>query len=94
MKFSTAICTAVLASTALAAPLTAERRAKHENGRKTNRSTNPPQHKHKGAKNEQYSSNWAGAVLVGSGYTGVSGQFVVPTPQMPSGTLMITVLWN
>jgi hypothetical protein len=33
----------------------------------------------------QYSSNWAGAVLVGSGYTSVSATIVVPTPKEPSG---------
>ncbi|OIW24630.1 hypothetical protein CONLIGDRAFT_718516 [Coniochaeta ligniaria NRRL 30616] len=32
-----------------------------------------------------YSSNWAGAVLVGSGYKSVTGTFVVPTPKKPSG---------
>jgi hypothetical protein len=33
----------------------------------------------------QYSSNWAGAVLVGSGYTSVTASIVVPTPREPSG---------
>lgn len=32
-----------------------------------------------------YSSNWAGAVLVGSGYKTVTGTFVVPTPKKPTG---------
>jgi hypothetical protein len=32
-----------------------------------------------------YSSNWAGAVLIGSGYKSVTGTFVVPTPKAPSG---------
>lgn len=27
-----------------------------------------------------YSSNWSGAVLVGTGYTGVTAKFTVPTP--------------
>ncbi len=35
--------------------------------------------------NVSYSSNWAGAVLVGSGYTSVVGTIIVPTPQVPSG---------
>jgi hypothetical protein len=30
--------------------------------------------------NVDYSSNWAGAVLVGTGYKSVTGSFVVPTP--------------
>lgn len=33
----------------------------------------------------QYSSNWAGAVLIGTGYKSVTGTFVVPTPKAPSG---------
>lgn len=32
-----------------------------------------------------YSSNWAGAVLIGSGYKSVTGTIVVPTPKVPSG---------
>lgn len=38
-----------------------------------------------GTANVQYSSNWGGAVLIGSGYTAVTGTFVVPTPQEPTG---------
>jgi len=30
--------------------------------------------------NVQYSSNWAGAVLIGTGYTSVTGTFTVPSP--------------
>ncbi|OTB02914.1 hypothetical protein M426DRAFT_74259 [Hypoxylon sp. CI-4A] len=33
----------------------------------------------------EYSSNWAGAVLIGSGYKTVTGTIVVPTPKKPSG---------
>lgn len=89
MKFSAAVLTAALATSALAAPLTEKRRARHEaraKGEAAGRRTLPPQNKHKGELQEQYSSNWAGAVLVNSGYTGVSAQFTVPEPQMPSGT--------
>ncbi len=32
-----------------------------------------------------YSSNWAGAVLIGSGYQSVVGTITVPTPKAPSG---------
>lgn len=32
-----------------------------------------------------YSTNWAGAVLIGTGYTDVTGTIVVPTPEVPSG---------
>ncbi|KAI1413065.1 peptidase A4 family-domain-containing protein [Hypoxylon sp. FL1857] len=38
-----------------------------------------------GTAHVEYSSNWAGAVLIGSGYKTVTGSFVVPTPKAPSG---------
>ncbi|KAI1204125.1 peptidase A4 family-domain-containing protein [Annulohypoxylon truncatum] len=38
-----------------------------------------------GTSHVEYSSNWAGAVLIGSGYKTVTGTFVVPTPKAPSG---------
>lgn len=89
MKFSaTLFVTAVLATSSFAAPLTGKRQARHESrakGERTNRKTNPAANKHNGTLEEQYSSNWAGAVLVNSGYTGVSAEFTVPTPQMPPG---------
>ncbi|KAL1977719.1 hypothetical protein VTN31DRAFT_578 [Thermomyces dupontii] len=34
----------------------------------------------------QYSTNWAGAVLIGSGYTSVTGVFTVPVPSLPQGS--------
>lgn len=87
MKFSALFSATVLASSALAAPLTAQRKARalQVTGLKTDRSTNPPTNLETGAQNEQYSSNWAGAVLVGNGYKGVSAQFTVPQVQMPAG---------
>ncbi|KAI8953014.1 peptidase A4 family-domain-containing protein [Xylaria longipes] len=33
----------------------------------------------------EYTSNWAGAVLIGAGYTTVSGTIVVPKPSVPAG---------
>ncbi|KAF2147660.1 hypothetical protein K461DRAFT_215822, partial [Myriangium duriaei CBS 260.36] len=33
----------------------------------------------------EYSQNWAGAVLIGSGYTSVTGTFKVPAVSAPSG---------
>ncbi|KAJ5675787.1 aspergillopepsin-2 [Penicillium macrosclerotiorum] len=97
MKFLTAILSStLLASTAFAAPLTAQRQARTEArrlARSAERHSNPP---YKPESNEvihfnetshvEYSSNWAGAVLVGSGYTAVTGQFTVPTPKVPSGS--------
>lgn len=32
-----------------------------------------------------YSTNWAGAVLIGTGYKSITGTIVVPTPSVPSG---------
>ncbi|KAF7717777.1 Aspergillopepsin-2 [Penicillium ucsense] len=96
MKFLTSIlATSLVATTALAAPLTAERQARNEArrvARENGRSSHPPYKP--GTKevlslnqslHEQYSSNWAGAVLIGSGYKVVTGQFTVPTPKAPSG---------
>lgn len=92
MKFSTAILSSsLLAATAIAAPLTAQRQARSV-ARASNRSSHPPLkpgtneiiHFNKTSQ-EQYSSNWAGAVLIGSGYTAVTAEFTVPTPQLPSG---------
>ncbi|KAI3150593.1 hypothetical protein CBS147317_7592 [Penicillium roqueforti] len=34
---------------------------------------------------ETYSSNWAGAILIGTRYTAVSGEITVPVPQLPNG---------
>lgn len=89
MKFS-ALSTALLAGAAIAAPLTAERQARRE--ARVQRKSNPPLDPDtnkvlsaSGDKNVQYSSNWAGAVLVGTGYTGVTGEFTVPTPSIPPG---------
>jgi hypothetical protein len=38
-----------------------------------------------GTSNETHSSNWAGAVLIGNGYTSVASKITVPAPQLPSG---------
>ncbi|KAJ5934843.1 hypothetical protein N7466_004390 [Penicillium verhagenii] len=102
MKFSTAILSStLLATAAFAAPLTSKRQARNEarrlaraEGRSVQRHGNPP---FKAGTKEainfnettsevEYSSNWAGAVLVGSGYTAVTGQFTVPTPKVPTGS--------
>lgn len=101
MKFSSAIFgSALLATAAFAAPLTAQRQARHEarrlaraEARSIQHHSNPPYkpgtkeviHSNETA-HVEYSSNWAGAVLVGSGYTAVTGQFTVPTPKAPSGS--------
>lgn len=38
-----------------------------------------------GAINKVYSQNWAGSILIGAGYTAVTGTFVVPSPSAPVG---------
>lgn len=35
--------------------------------------------------NKVYSQNWAGSILIGNGYTAVTGTFVVPSPSVPVG---------
>lgn len=96
MKFSAALfSSALLASTAIAAPLTAKRQARRAarlDGRSVSRKTNPPFKpgttealELKNTTQVEYSSNWAGAVLIGTGYKAVTGEFTVPTPSVPSG---------
>ncbi|KUJ12839.1 uncharacterized protein LY89DRAFT_195318 [Mollisia scopiformis] len=86
MKFFTLASTMLLASGAIAAPGTARRAERHRK-RVANRSGNP-MIKSNGAaavaaaniSNVEYSENWAGAVLIGTGYKSVTGTFTVPTP--------------
>jgi hypothetical protein len=101
MKFSAAILsTTLLATAAFAAPLTAKRQARYE-ARRLARSESGVTERHgnpafkpdtqellhlNSTSHEEYSSNWAGAILIGSGYTAVTGQFTVPTPKVPSGS--------
>ncbi|OBT55263.1 hypothetical protein VE04_05181 [Pseudogymnoascus sp. 24MN13] len=81
MKFTTLTNALLLAGTVTAAPGTAIRRAR---AARQSKPLNPvdgltalggPNNSH-----VQYSGNWAGAVLVGTGYTSVTGTFTVPTP--------------
>ncbi|KAF7117620.1 hypothetical protein CNMCM5793_006712 [Aspergillus hiratsukae] len=93
MKFTSVIASGLLATAAIAAPLTEQRQARHARRlARENRSSHPPYKpgtseviKLSKTKQVEYSSNWAGAVLIGNGYTSVTGTFVVPTPKMPSG---------
>lgn len=96
MKFSAFIVsTALLATSVAAAPLTSQRQARQESrrvARATGRSSHPP---YKPGTSEvlhlnetshaEYSTNWAGAVLIGTGYTSVTAEFTVPTPKLPTG---------
>lgn len=98
MKLSFDVLSIVLFGTlAVAAPLTAKRQERHESrrlqvARSEGRLSHPPYvpgtdqilHLNKTSK-EEYSSNWAGAVLIGTGYTAVTAEFTVPTPSIPIG---------
>ncbi|KAL1303150.1 hypothetical protein AAFC00_006580 [Neodothiora populina] len=98
MKFSAVLATAVLsASAVLAAPGTAARRArnaekiaKRASGVRSSKPMIPANFtgQVEGPKDLQadYSTNWAGAVLIGSGYKGVSGEFTIPDPSLPFGS--------
>ncbi|KAJ5457574.1 hypothetical protein N7475_008962 [Penicillium sp. IBT 31633x] len=89
MKFSTTILSAALfATSTVAAPLTAQRQARRAAGRKSNRPYKPGTSEViplNTTSHEEYSSNWAGAVLIGTGYTAVTAEFTVPTPKLPTG---------
>jgi hypothetical protein len=92
MKTNIVIATLFCASAVLAAPFTELRRERRQTrARRTLR----PQNLTSAVEtdglagtdsiNVQYSTNWAGLVLIGSGYTSVTGTIVVPTPKKPSG---------
>jgi len=84
MKFISIISAAVLASVAVAAPNTAKRAARRAAASsafhsKPNKYVEGTAH----ITNEthvEYSSNWAGAALITTGVTSVTGTFVAPTP--------------
>jgi hypothetical protein len=96
MKFSASIVgTVLLATSVVAAPLTSQRQARQESrriARAAGRSSHPP---YKQGTSEvlhlnetspaEYSTNWAGAVLIGTGYTSVTAEFTVPRPKLPTG---------
>lgn len=85
----------LVANFALAAPLTAERQARHESRRIVRLEGHQSHPRYKPGTNEilrlnktskeEYSSNWAGAVLIDTGYTSVTADFTVPTPRVPTG---------
>lgn len=89
MKFSAAIGALLAAEAVLAAPGTEMRRERAKQ-RALNRISNPRmpasdiQEFDNGTHHASYSTNWAGAVLIGSGYTAVTGTFTVPTPKAPA----------
>jgi len=90
MKLSTIATTLLLAGSSLAAPGSALRRERALARRAAQRQTKPLERvgteealeatELTNKTDVSYSSNWAGAVLVGTGYTSVTGTFTVPTP--------------
>ncbi|KAJ3094278.1 hypothetical protein HK100_006206 [Physocladia obscura] len=77
MKFEGAFLVTLLAGLANAAPGTEFRRRRAESGHKLINHVQGPTN----TTEVSYSSNWAGAVLVGTGYTSVTATFTVPTPK-------------
>jgi hypothetical protein len=85
MKFLTIASTFLLAGSAVAAPGTAFRAERYQKRVASGRKGNPLRRVSGPVdgteiSNVQYSSNWAGAVLVGTGYKSVTGTFTAPTP--------------
>jgi len=80
MKFLTLTSTLLLAGSAIAAPGTALRRSRARKGNPMIKSTTERPLGETNNTNVEYSTNWAGAVLIGTGYTSVTGTFTVPTP--------------
>lgn len=97
MKFLTAVSALLFANAALGARFTDKRRARYDArsgvevaDRVGRSSPRLPIVRAEGAETNgtadvSYSSNWAGAVLIGTGFTKVTGTFVVPVPAEPSG---------
>jgi hypothetical protein len=85
MKFLTVTSTLLLAGSAVAAPGTAMRQARNRK-RAAAQHGNPlirvdaPAGVSTDISNVEYSSNWAGAILIGTGYKSVTGTFTVPKP--------------
>ncbi|KAH7390400.1 concanavalin A-like lectin/glucanase domain-containing protein [Cadophora sp. MPI-SDFR-AT-0126] len=77
MKLSL-LTTLLLTGSALAAPGTALRRSRA--ARKSNPINRINKPELTNITEVEYSSNWAGAVLIGTGYTSVTGTFTVPSP--------------
>ncbi|KAI9926042.1 Aspergillopepsin-2 [Aspergillus wentii] len=80
MKLSTIIGSTLFASAALAAPRTAHRQARKQKSHPPYKPDTKEALHLNGTTQAEYSSNWAGAVLIGQGYNKVTGEFTVPTP--------------
>ncbi|KAF3770484.1 hypothetical protein M406DRAFT_354471 [Cryphonectria parasitica EP155] len=84
MRFTAVASGLLLAGSAIAAPATrSEKMAKSRAARRhsnPNKKIDAPADQPTNDTMVSYSSNWSGAVLVGTGYTGVTAKFTVPTP--------------
>lgn len=92
---TTLLSVGMLSTSILAVPLASQRQTLHRNrlvsrvlGRGSSRPLEPGTAEIlwlNDTSKETYSSNWAGAVLIGNGYTTVSGEIIVPVPKAPRG---------
>jgi len=87
MKLLALTSTLLLAGSAVAAPGTALRQERNRkraagtrHGNPMIKSDGPAAVGATNISNVEYSSNWAGAILIGTGYKSVTGTFTVPTP--------------
>jgi len=105
MKFAAIASTLLLAGSSLAAPGTSMRRERALARRTLQRQSKTLQRvgtlealetaELTNKTDVSYSSNWAGAVLVGTGYTSVTGTFTVPTPSTAgSGSVRSSFLFR
>lgn len=94
MKLATLTTLIVSANVAFAARLTQKRHERHL-ARRASRQSRPLMPAtdvngleldgFNGTTHPEFSSNWAGAILIGTGFRSVTGTFVVPTPSVPAG---------
>lgn len=91
MKFSI-LSTLLLTGSAIAAPGTALRRSRAQ-ARKSNPINRINKPELTNITEVSYSSNWAGAVLVGTGYTSVTGTFTVPSPTSAGSGVRGTIIF-
>ena len=104
MKFSQAIGLLTLVGTAIAAPTSTDRRAarlaRRAAGIRHNRPIAPNTQNladiieiETNTTHAQYSSNWAGAVIISSGITSVTGTFTVPSDKSDSSSGSSASAW-
>jgi hypothetical protein len=80
MHFLTLSAAALLISNVFASPISIKRQERQQLRRSSSTHGHRKQQAASNMGDIDYTSNWAGAVLVGTGFTSVTGTFVVPTP--------------